>query len=251
MKKLFFALPILAACAVMFGGVSPASAQDGAALTLTAQPDAVAPGGHTTLSGNLSFDGAPVVGAPIYINEYLNSECAGESFNLVDTTSTNQEGNYSLKEPVDPGSHPGEVWLRASWGPTGEAAVSPCVPFFIVPPAAGAYSPPPSGSFLCYSLGGNPLYAPDEATTLADLKAGNWLPEAVPGNVPAGMGENIGAYHLDCFNAPQAVGGFGNTAAAAQYLDGNGDVLPASYVMGSITEGEGTYPIYGLVATTG
>lgn len=115
--------------------------------------------------------------------------------------------------------------------------------------AAPASAQGASGSFLCYSVGGNPLYAPDESTAMTDLQAGYWLPEAVAGNVPAGLGENVGPYHLDCFNAP-AAGSFGNTAAATQYADGAGNVLSGSYVMGSVTDGLGTYPIYGLPATT-
>ena len=115
--------------------------------------------------------------------------------------------------------------------------------------AAPASAEGASGSFLCYSVGGNPLYAPDEATGMADVGSGYWLPEAVPGNVPAGLGENVGPYHLDCFNAPVA-GSFGNTAGAAQYADGSGNVLTAGYVMASITDGLGAYPIYGLPATT-
>lgn len=106
-----------------------------------------------------------------------------------------------------------------------------------------------SGSFLCYSVGGDPTYEPDQASALAGLHAGYWLPEAVPGNIPQGMGENLGPYHLDCFDAPVA-GGFGNTTAAAQYADGAGNLLPGSYVTSSIVGGIGTYPIYGLPATT-
>ncbi len=115
--------------------------------------------------------------------------------------------------------------------------------------AAPASAEGASGSFLCYSVGGNPLYAPDEATAMADFASGYWLPEAVAGNVPAGLGENVGPYHLDCFNAP-AAGSFGNTAPAGQYADGSGNVLTAGYVMAAVTDGLGTYPIYGIPATT-
>ena len=106
-----------------------------------------------------------------------------------------------------------------------------------------------SGSFLCYAAGGNPLYVADEASAKADLAAGNWLPEAVPGNVPSGLGENLGPYHLDCFDVPQA-GSFGNVTATDLYADSNGKTLPSSYVVAAITDGIGTYPIYGLPATT-
>lgn len=115
--------------------------------------------------------------------------------------------------------------------------------------AAPASAQNASGSFLCYSVGGNPAYAADEGTAMADFAAGYWLPEAVPGNVPQGLGENIGPYHLDCFNAPVA-GSFGNTAAATQYANGSGTVLSGGYVMGAVTNGLGMYPIYGLPATT-
>lgn len=106
-----------------------------------------------------------------------------------------------------------------------------------------------SGSFLCYRVGGTPMYVPDETTAKANLAAGNWLPEAVPGNVPSDMGENLGPYHLDCFDVPQA-GSFGNVTATDMYVDGNGKTLSATYVTGAITDGIGTYPLYGLPATT-
>lgn len=128
----------------------------------------------------------------------------------------------------------------------GAALASSALLAFTAGPAAA--QPPSSGSFLCYSVGGNPFYAPDQATAMAELQAGYWLPEAVPGNVPAGLGENVGPYHLDCFNAAVA-GGFGNTAPATQYVDGTGNLLSSAYVTGSVTNGLGTYPVYGLPAT--
>jgi hypothetical protein len=129
----------------------------------------------------------------------------------------------------------------------GAVATAVAVAALGVGPAAAADTG--SGSFLCYAVGGAPLYVPDEATAQAHLAAGNWLPEAVPGNVPPGLGENVGAYHLDCFDAPLA-GGFGNVTATDLYADANGTTLSASYVTGAITNGIGVYPIYGLPATT-
>lgn len=128
----------------------------------------------------------------------------------------------------------------------GAALASSAVLAFAAGPAAA--QPTTSGAFLCYSVGGNPFYAPDEATATAELQAGYWLPEAVPGNIPPGMGENVGPYHLDCFDAAVA-GGFGNTAPATQYVDSSGNLLPSGYVTSSVTDGLGTYPVYGLAAT--
>lgn len=126
------------------------------------------------------------------------------------------------------------------------AAAASAVAFGVAPAMAASTS---DGSFVCYSVGGNPLYVADEASAQADIAAGNWLPEAVPGNIPSSMGENLGPYHLDCFNSPVA-GGFGNAAATGSYATGSGTVLPSSYVTSEITDGIGAYPIYGLVATT-
>lgn len=134
------------------------------------------------------------------------------------------------------------IWLA----PFGAMLTCAAVMAFSAGPAAAQGA---SGSFLCYSVGGNPAFAGDAGTAAANLAAGYWLPEAVPGNVPQGLGENVGPYHLDCFNAPVA-GSFGNTAAATQYVDGSGQLLSGSYVMGSVTDGLGTYPVYGLPATT-
>lgn len=120
------------------------------------------------------------------------------------------------------------------------------------PPKGAAPVAPPQadGSFLCYGNGDAPLYAADQATADADQAAGNWLPEAVLGNLPDGPNvENVGAYHLVC-NAPVpgVDDGLINADNGYSYADDNGAVLDATNANSTVDKNgfnDGVYAIVG------
>jgi hypothetical protein len=208
MKKLFVWMTVVAALAVMVVGVGQASA-------------------------SFTYPTYCVGGSNVTPTTFvMNGKLAGAAGGVVDANAGNTA--FNSEEDVADGVGGEEVATPLDKTVTlGACAVRSI---------GSSYVAPPSGGFLCYSLGGQPFAYADEATGEALFKAGYWLPEAVAGNVAGG--ENVGSYHLDCNNAPNA-SSFGNTADPAMYVDGNGNLLPDWYVIGSTMDGLGTYPLAG------
>jgi hypothetical protein len=214
MKKLFALMTVVAASAVMVMGVGRASASFTYPTYCVGGSNVI----PTTFVMNSKLAGALAGGV-------IDADAGNTTFNSEEDGSAEvTTGGVGVEETATPFDK--TVTLGACTAGS----------------AGSSYVAPPSGGFLCYAVGGQPFAFADDASGRALYMAGYWLPEAVAGNVADG--ENLGSYHLDCDNAANA-SSFGNTAKTSMYVDGNGNLLPAWYVTGSITDGLGTYPLAG------
>jgi len=228
------AIALLLPAALFAAFAAPAQAQicESTCLTLNVAPTTVPLNVTMTASGQLS---GVADTQTIYLGIWTGTCAGGGVFAGDPSTTTDQNGNYSLSGlPSNFGGLnlvPGHYFMQAYYEGQGSAQ-SDCVDFTVV--AAVAKTPPPPDSvFLCYSHFGTDTLPAVFTNVIArklygDGKQGYFYPVAEAGAVAGGnnVGKAPTQFHIVC-NPPSTL-----TAQQMWADDGNdvyGPVIMTAY----------------------